>query len=374
MKKILATLMAIAMVLSLVTIPVMAESADTATSVAKPGSANNVQPADAATLDEALNVPGGTITFVTEGEYPWVISGDAAVSTNVNVASSTSTVSATVTAAAGDIVQFDYMSFGEGTSTVWDGLEFYVDGTKIIEWNRVEEIATYAYALTEGEHTLSWTYKKDGSLDQPGDYAWLDNVYVGAPVQPSAVAVEDVTVPAGRRAPVQYTVLPAEAFDKSVTFTIAEESIATVDANGVVPGVAEGTTTITVTTVNGISDTATVTVTEALPTANLVGYVAYDPAGTSGWGTFADYDPATIVSLGTAPATFAAASAGTTIYGYNYADGDTRFYTIDTTAGMTPVYTGVTSGSKIVLGMAYDYNTNIMYAVATDDAGEIRGP
>ena len=48
MKKILATLMAIAMVLSLVTIPVMAESADTATSVAKPGSANNVQPADAA--------------------------------------------------------------------------------------------------------------------------------------------------------------------------------------------------------------------------------------------------------------------------------------------------------------------------------------
>ena len=129
MKKILATLMAIAMVLSLVTIPVMAESADTATSVAKPGSANNVQPADAATLDEALNVPGGTITFVTEGDYPWVISGDAAVSTNVNVASSTSTVSATVTAAAGDIVQFDYMSFGEGTSTVWDGLEFYVDGT-----------------------------------------------------------------------------------------------------------------------------------------------------------------------------------------------------------------------------------------------------
>ena len=374
MKKILATLMAIAMVLSLVTIPVMAESADTATSVAKPGSANNVQPADAATLDEALNVPGGTITFVTEGDYPWVISGDAAVSTNVNVASSTSTVSATVTAAAGDIVQFDYMSFGEGTSTVWDGLEFYVDGTKIIAWSRVEEIATYAYALTEGEHILSWTYKKDSSVNQPGDYAWLDNVYVGEPVQPSAVVVEDVTVPAGRRAPVQYTVLPAEAFDKSVTFTIAEESIATVDANGVVTGVAEGTTTITVTTVNGISGIATVTVTEALPTANLVGYIAYDPSGSANmWGTFADYDPATIVSLGTAPATFAAASAGTTIYGYNYADGDTRFYTIDTTAGMTPVYTGVTSGNKIVLGMAYDYNTNIMYAVATDDTQEIRG-
>ena len=287
MKKILATLMAIAMVLSLVTIPVMAESADTATSVAKPGSANNVQPADAATLDEALNVPGGTITFVTEGDYPWVISGDAAVSTNVNVASSTSTVSATVTAAAGDIVQFDYMSFGEGTSTVWDGLGFYVDGTMIIEWNRVEEIATYAYELTEGEHTLSWTYKKDSSLDKLGDYAWLDNVYVGAPVQPSAVVVEDVTVPAGRRAPVQYTVLPAEAFDKSVTFTIAEESIATVDANGVVTGVAEGTTTITVTTVNGISGIATVTVTEALPTANFLGYIAYDPSGNNGiWGTF----------------------------------------------------------------------------------------
>ncbi|HAY19892.1 MAG TPA: hypothetical protein DCY17_03675, partial [Clostridiales bacterium] len=60
-----------------------------------------------------------------------------------------------------------------------------------------------------------------------------------------------------------------------------------------------------------VSATATVTVTEALPTVNLEGYIAYDPDGTSGiWGGFADYDPTVIENFGTMDSTFAAAFAG----------------------------------------------------------------
>ncbi|HAY19893.1 MAG TPA: hypothetical protein DCY17_03680, partial [Clostridiales bacterium] len=244
MKKFLAMLMAVMMVLSLVTVPVMAESPaanDPRLSTA-PKTGIAAEPADAANLDEALNAAGGTLTFTTEGDYPWVVDGDAAKSTNVNVASSTSTVSTTVTAAAGDILQFDFMSFGEGTTSVWDGLHLTVDGTEVMKWSRVETWTTYAVELTAGEHTVAWSYQKDSSVDKEGDYATVDNVYVGAPVVPTSIEVENVTVPAGRRATVAYTVLPAEAFNKNVTFSIANTAIATVNENGVVVGVAEGTT------------------------------------------------------------------------------------------------------------------------------------
>mgnify|MGYP003294177118 FL=1 len=58
------------------------------------------------------------------------------------------------------------------------------------------------------------------------------------------------------------TVAPADATDKSVTWTSDNDAVATV-ADGVVTAVAEGTATITVTTVDGeFTATCVVTVTE----------------------------------------------------------------------------------------------------------------
>lgn len=58
------------------------------------------------------------------------------------------------------------------------------------------------------------------------------------------------------------TIAPEDATNKSVTWASDDETVATVDANGVVTGVAEGTATITVTTVDGeFTDECTVTVT-----------------------------------------------------------------------------------------------------------------
>ena len=366
--------MAVMMVLSLVTVPVMAETpaANDPRFSTAPKTGTAAAPADAANLNEALNVAGGTLTFTSEGDYPWIVDGDAAKSTNVNVANSTSTVSTTVTAAAGDILQFDFMSFGEGAGDyVWDGLHLTVDGTEVMKWSRVETWTTYAVELTAGEHTVAWSYQKDGSVDREGDYATVDNVYVGAPVTPNAINVEAVSVPAGRRATVSYTVLPAEAFNKNVTFSTANTAIATVNENGVIVGVAEGTTTVTVTSVADptVSGSATVTVTESLPTVNLEGYIAFDPEGTSGiWGGFADYDPSVIENFGTMGSTFGGAFAGGNVYGFMYDSdtNDTRFYIMNADTHQV-AYPG-TSAGRVVVAMAYNHAEGEMYAVAANDA------
>ena len=329
-------------------------------------------PGPGSDLDEAMNVAGGTLHFTTDGDYPWIVEETWGKSTNINVASSTSTVSTTVTAAAGDILQFDFRSFGEGSgNTVWDGLHLFIDGTEVAKWNRVETWTTYAVELTAGEHTITWTYQKDSSVDKEGDYANVDNVYVGAPVVPTSIEVENVTVPAGRRATVAYTVLPAEAFNKNVTFSIANTAIATVNENGVVVGVAEGTTTVTVTSVADptVSGSATVTVTEALPTVNLEGYIAFDPEGTSGiWGGFADYDPSVIENFGAMGSTFGGAFAGGNVYGFMYDSdtNDTRFYIMDADTHQV-AYPG-TSAGRVVVAMAYNHAEGEMYAIAANDA------
>ena len=329
-------------------------------------------PGPGSDLDEAMNVAGGTLHFTTDGDYPWIVEETWGKSTNVNVANSTSTVSTTVTAAAGDILQFDFMSFGEGAGDyVWDGLHLTVDGTEVMKWSRVETWTTYAVELTAGEHTVAWSYQKDGSVDREGDYATVDNVYVGAPVTPNAINVEAVSVPAGRRATVSYTVLPAEAFNKNVTFSTANTAIATVNENGVVVGVAEGTTTVTVTSVADptVSGSATVTVTEALPTVNLEGYIAFDPEGTSGiWGGFADYDPSVIENFGTMGSTFGGAFAGGNVYGFMYDSdtNDTRFYIMNADTHQV-AYPG-TSAGRVVVAMAYNHAEGEMYAIAANDA------
>ena len=329
-------------------------------------------PGPGSDLDEAMNVAGGTLHFTTDGDYPWIVEETWGKSTNINVASSTSTVSTTVTAAAGDILQFDFRSFGEGFGdTVWDGLHLFIDGTEVAKWNRVETWTTYAVELTAGEHTITWTYQKDSTVDKEGDYANVDNVYVGAPVVPTSIEVENVTVPAGRRATVAYTVLPAEAFNKNVTFSTANTAIATVNENGVIVGVAEGTTTVTVTSVADptVSGSATVTVTEALPTVNLEGYIAFDPEGTSGiWGGFADYDPSVIENFGTMGSTFGGAFAGGNVYGFMYDSdtNDTRFYIMNADTHQV-AYPG-TSAGRVVVAMAYNHAEGEMYAVAANDA------
>ncbi|MBQ7060701.1 MAG: hypothetical protein IJM85_02845, partial [Clostridia bacterium] len=177
MKKFFAMLIAVAMVLSLVTVPAMAETKQ----AADPRMVGTVPAVrDAATVDEALNVPGGTLVFTNDATYPWVVDGDAAKSGNAGIASSTSTISTTVTAVEGDVLQFDFKAWGEGSGTFWDHCDCYVDSTRVLYYGAHDnsEWETLSVELEAGEHTVTWSYTKDSSVNPTGDYFMVDNVYV----------------------------------------------------------------------------------------------------------------------------------------------------------------------------------------------------
>ena len=91
------------------------------------------------------------------------------------------------------------------------------------------------------------------------------NAVVFATAQPkpaTAISVSDVSVAKDATANVTVTLTPSDATTE-LEFISGNETIFTVSATGVVTGVSAGTGTLTVKTDNGLSDTATVTVTGA---------------------------------------------------------------------------------------------------------------
>ena len=79
------------------------------------------------------------------------------------------------------------------------------------------------------------------------------NVPVSVPVTSIALNKETLTLNKGETETLTATVLPENATDKSVTWTSSDESVTTVDENGVVTAVSAGTATITVTASNGLT-------------------------------------------------------------------------------------------------------------------------
>lgn len=347
MKRFIAAMTAVIMLLALACTPALALSVR-----------------DAA-LDAALNVPDGNIQFVTEGEYPWTVDGANgwAKSTNFQVSSSESTVTATVTAEEGDIVSFDYKVSSEAR---YDKLVFSIDGNPVasspwtffsgeIDWTNV------SYALTAGEHVLSWSYQKDSSSNNHDDTAYLDNVYVGAPAAPESLELTpSLTVQTQRRAQLNWTVLPENAYNKEVTFASADESIAVVDANGLVTGVSVGQTVITATTVDGgITAECAVTVEQGPAAVTLNGFFS------SKWYSFIDADPAAASELPytmTANVT-AAEFAGGYVYGYMTKD----YFILNPETGEV-TYPAMNTGDVTIRDMAYDHSAQKMYAIGTGAA------
>ena len=78
--------------------------------------------------------------------------------------------------------------------------------------------------------------------------------------------ITDVSIKAGETVVLSATIIPDNATNKSVKWSSSNDDVATVDNNGKVTGIKEGSATITVTTVDG-GKTATCTVKVAKPTA-----------------------------------------------------------------------------------------------------------
>ncbi len=118
-------------------------------------------------------------------------------------------------------------------------------------------------AIAEGVVTITVTTEDKG-------FTATANITVekADPVSVTGVSLSsrEVSVSVGKTKTLSATVAPSNATNKTVTWSSSDNSVATVDSNGMVEGVAEGTATITVTTEEGaFSQTAQVTVTKNDP-------------------------------------------------------------------------------------------------------------
>ena len=135
--------------------------------------------------DEALNVSGGNIQFTSSGNYPWITveSGGRtyAQSGNQGIASSSSELTATVSLSQSYTLSFDFKAWGEGTS--YDVCVFSIDGVQKFSYGaRDNDWENYTVEIPAGNHTLSWTYTKDSSVNPEGDYFAVDNVALKIPL------------------------------------------------------------------------------------------------------------------------------------------------------------------------------------------------
>ena len=122
--------------------------------------------------------------------YPWTIVEGHIQSGNAGISGSTSSISFTMTFDSDVTVEFDAECMGEGSSTYYDHCDFDIDGTRILYhgadlgsgWNH------YTFNVTAGEHTLTWSYTKDSSVNPTGDYFAVDNIQIIglAPAAPSS--------------------------------------------------------------------------------------------------------------------------------------------------------------------------------------------
>ena len=119
--------------------------------------------------------------FTNSVTYPWTVvnegRGYCMKSGNGGVASSTSSIEASVNYTQAGTVEFDANCQGEGTGTYWDHCDFYVDGSRVLYaganlsgWNH------YSYNVAAGQHTFRWEYTKDSSVNPTGDCFRVDNI------------------------------------------------------------------------------------------------------------------------------------------------------------------------------------------------------
>jgi len=162
----------------------------------------------------------------TYGDAPFTVNFDASGSTDED----------------GDTLSYTW-NFGDGSSSV-NGVTaqhtFTIEGTYI-----VTVIADDNQGVQNGSRNI-------------------DTLYITVPTYVTGITVTpaETEVSVGYTMQLEYVVSPGGATDKSVIWSSGDETIATVDANGLVSGLQLGTTTITATTNDGgFTDACLVTVT-----------------------------------------------------------------------------------------------------------------
>ena len=116
---------------------------------------------------------------------------------------------------------------------VTDGVEFSSSNDKVVKVNNNDEVVP----VGDGKATI--TAKYDGMEA-------TDEIRVITPIKSMTFTTTNSTVRIGKDLQMKLKVTPNDASMDTLTYTSSDESIATVNGNGIVTGVSEGKVTITV--------------------------------------------------------------------------------------------------------------------------------
>lgn len=125
--------------------------------------------------DETLD----NFAWQLNGQADWFITGDYAYEGKYAIQSGTIDNEMATELMIHFIAEFDdKLSFYRKVSTEpgYDYLTFYIDGEKKDEWSGELDWSQVEYDIAAGEHTAKWVYKKDESVEEGLDAAWLDNI------------------------------------------------------------------------------------------------------------------------------------------------------------------------------------------------------
>lgn len=126
--------------------------------------------------------------WVNDATHPWVITSDlpyagvySAQSAGIDHSQS-SEISIAVDVPVSDSISFRYKVSSEGsTSSLWDYLEFSIDGVAMETWDDEIAWSRAAFPVNAGNHVFKWKYTKDYSVSQGDDCAWIDNIVFPIP-------------------------------------------------------------------------------------------------------------------------------------------------------------------------------------------------
>ncbi|WP_051195484.1 Ig-like domain-containing protein [Lachnospira multipara] len=152
------------------------------------------------------------------------------------------------------IITYDAQTTGGSEATVSESLIY---GDEI-------DISTYSYKATRTGYThIGWAVSTTATTGITAPYYATGNAKLYAVFEKIKVSLDktSLTITQGDTATLTATVTPSQTSDKSVTWVSSNEAVATVDQNGVVTAVAEGSASITCTPTAGTDETSSCTVT-----------------------------------------------------------------------------------------------------------------
>ncbi len=240
-----------------------------------------VAPADATNKTVTWTSSDATVATVSDAGLVTALKPGTTTITATSVADNTKSATCDITVTK---VNVSSVSVKESTSLVVNAKETLVATVqpanatvKTVTWSSsntaVAEVSSTGEVTAKAVGTANITVTSTDDTSKT-DVCVVTVVAANVPVTGVNLNKTSLTLEAQAFETLLATVLPETATNKNVTWQSANEDVATVDASGKVTGVAQGTTTITVRTVDGnFSKTCTVNVT---PRITEVATVTFD--------------------------------------------------------------------------------------------------